>query len=161
ILGQIEPGLSGFFQFWFEDQARLWGEDRHEWQPRVRALLALCSLAHGPLRQQDIQELLPEVFDGRPSVEVAVKDLERLIIGDGRRQGYVFSHPRLGEFVREEILDEPERLSYGKRFLSYGTAAVKGMQAGRSRLPEYVVRWYCTHLIESRATVAAFIPLLT
>jgi hypothetical protein len=160
-LAKHEPGVTGFFQFWFADQARLWGDDRLERETVVRALLSLCSLAKGPLHQEDVQGLNPELFPNSSTVEGAATDLARLIIGDGRKQGYVFSHPRLSEFVREEMLEERERSKCKERFLRYGTEVINQMtQVNREGLSEYVVRWHSTHLLDSGTTGRQFLPLL-
>jgi hypothetical protein len=160
-LQRIEPGLRGFFRYWLEDQERLWGEGRHELEPRVRAMISLCALAYGPLMQEDVLGIKPDLFDETRAVERTAQDLERLVIGDGRRQGYVFSHPRLGEFVREDVLGATERLEYYEAFLNYGKRAVEKLRnCEQTQVPEYVVRWYSTHLVESGSPSAWLEPLL-
>jgi hypothetical protein len=158
---EIEPGLGGFFQYWLDEQVRLWGNERPLREPRARVLMSLCAVAHGPLNQDDIVALAPDVFDGRGAVEAAANDLRRLVMGDGLYQGYVFAHPRLADFVREERLNDRERAEQERRFLDYGKLAIEEFESGgRKTVPEYVVRWYSTHLADSNAESAPFAPLL-
>jgi hypothetical protein len=160
-LQRIEPGLGGYFRYWLDDQIRLWGDERHEQEPRVRALMALCSLAHGPLSQEDVRALAPELFSERRAVEQAAHDLRRLLVGDGRIQGYVFGHPRLADFVRVELLEENERLFHEQRFLDYGRRVIDEFQhGGRGSVPEYVIRWHSTHLSDSGLACLEFRPFL-
>jgi len=46
--------------------------------------------------------------------------LSRFVIGDGMRQGYVFSHPRLENYFLEERLGTAERQEVERRFLTWG-----------------------------------------
>lgn len=49
-LAQIKPGLEGYFERWWEDQKKLWGEDRAPEKIRqAQVLLCLLACAHGPL----------------------------------------------------------------------------------------------------------------
>ena len=72
-LEQIKPGLAGFFDYWLQDQVRIWGGDRRERQPRVRALMAMCSVAHGPLQQADVRNLSLQRFAERGAIETQPK----------------------------------------------------------------------------------------
>jgi Trypsin-like peptidase domain len=161
-LKQMRPGLAGFFDYWFRDQVNLWGEDRIEREPRVRAMMGLCSLAHGPLQQQDLRSLKPEIFAHRGDVDRAAEDLQRLLIGDGRAKGYVVSHPRLADFVREELLEKEELQIYESILLGYCERTVRNLKHSEdSRVPDYVVRWYTTHLIQASSSCIEFLPLLS
>ena len=161
-LEQIKPGLAGFFDYWLQDQVHLWGEDRTEREPRVRALMALCSVAHGPLQQSDVRRIAPDIFSERGAVERAAEDLQRLLVGDGRAKGYVFNHPRLADYVREEQLDDEERHGYENVFLGYCQRAVRNLQTPvEGKVPDYVVHWCSTHFIQASSSCPEFLPLLS
>jgi hypothetical protein len=161
-LHAIQPGLRSFFALWLQDQALLWGENRHEREPRVRAFLALCSLARGRLTNDDIQGLAPQCFGDRASVETTAADLGRFVEGEGRHAGYIIFHPRLGDFLRDEELTEQERLNYSQAFLEYGALATREFAEGEGRtISDYFVRWYGAHIEESGADADSFRTLLT
>jgi hypothetical protein len=163
-LTEVEPGLRGFFKFWLEDQHRLWGNHREESDRQVRGLMALCSVAYGPLATGDCRSLAPETFDSRLAVEKAGEQLERfvLVLGQARsNRRYVFQHSRLASFVREEVLEPDELDGYSLRFLDYCKRAVGQLGSGERKLvSEYVVRWYGVHLETSGACGPEYLPLV-
>jgi len=78
-----------------------------------------------------------------------LKQLARFVIGDGRRQGYVFSHPRLANYFLEERLSAAERQAVEERFLAWGHTTLVALNEGKLR-PEaassYIVQYYGAHL---------------
>jgi hypothetical protein len=61
----------------------------------------------------------PELGLNSWTLEEALRPLSRFVIGDGERQGFVFSHPRLGDYFHER-LGVRERQTTEARFLSWG-----------------------------------------
>lgn len=104
-LERIEPGLRGFFRSWLADQVQIWGTKRHKTEPKIRALLESCAIAHGPLTCEDLRGLNPSLWDSRDDINDSVYDLRRFVevsrVDD--QDGYVMGHSRFSEFVREEI----------------------------------------------------------
>ena len=92
-LRTLQPGLHGYFDRWWEDQRKQWGRDAPLREPTVQATLNLLTTALAPLGKDDLLHLSNlSTWD----LEEALRPLARLVVGDGRTQGYAFSHPRLG-----------------------------------------------------------------
>lgn len=53
-----------------------------------------------------------------------LRPLERLIIGDGLKHGYIFSHPRLGSYFYDKLMDL-DRKDMDLRFIDYGKETLK------------------------------------
>ncbi len=171
-LDKIPPGLDGYFRRWWDDQQRLWGEREPLLRPAVQALLNLLACALGPLSREDVLQLAP------PKVELstwtlgeALRPLNRLVIGDGKDQGFAFSHPRLRDYFYEEMAPT-ERQAMEGRFLSWGETTLKELNEGK-RTPEqaspYLMQYYGTHLEQyysahlerSKSGVEAFLALVS
>jgi hypothetical protein len=163
-LRAIPPGLEGYFARWWEDQRRLWGQERSPLrEPAVQTLLALLSCALGPLGRDDIIHLSPsEARLNTFTLEEALIPLKRFVIGDGRQLGYVFSHPRLGTYFYEQ-LTEQERQDWESRWLAWGQETLIALQA-RQLVPEkaspYIVQYYGAHLERARCGPEALLALV-
>src|SRR4051794_29545895 len=75
--------------------------------------------------------------------------LSRLIIGDGRDQGFTFSHPRLGFHFRDHVLTRQQRANTGTRFIDWGWRTLDALRNGRlkpEQAPAYVVQHFGLHL---------------
>jgi hypothetical protein len=55
----LQPGLKGYFDRWWEDQRRLWGDQAFKLEPAVNAVLNLLACALGPLSRDDVLRLVP------------------------------------------------------------------------------------------------------
>lgn len=159
-----EPGLRGFLRFWVEDQVKLWNSKRHELIPGVRTFLALCSVSYGPLAGEDFLGVAPGVFADRLTLDGTAEDLERLVIaldGSRTRRRYVLQHPRLADFIREELLDPDEVDQYSVRLRDYCKRSVAEFQGGgRKAVSEYVLRWTGVHLESCQSPAREFTPLM-
>lgn len=120
-LRALRPGLAGYFARWWQDQYLLWHEEAERRQATAQLMLNLLAGALGPLSRQDILSLLHTETDFKAD-EIAeqLAPLARFVTGDGVHQGYVFSHPRLGNYFLEERLNEDERQLVETRFLRWG-----------------------------------------
>ena len=163
---QLEPGLEGFFlDYWLEEQSKLWGDKRRWREPRLRAVLGLCSMAHGALAREDIRALAPERFASFDDVQDTASELSRFVIeiADEHGVGFVLEHRRFEEFVREsdKFLSTDERSDFRQRIVRYGLTVMSELTNGRRKqAPDYVVRWHATHLTESQRPMDDFRPLL-
>jgi uncharacterized protein YeeX (DUF496 family) len=164
-LRAIRPGLAGYFERWWKDQRLLWSKASPQREAAAQTLLNLLAGALGPLSKEDILSLAPEQAGfGTGLLEQHLSSLSRFVIGDGMHQGYVFSHPRLGNYFLEERLSEAERQEVERRFLAWGEKTLEALNAGRL-LPEkasaYIVQYYGAHLERVQANARALLSLVS
>jgi hypothetical protein len=98
------------------------------------------------------------------NLEQHVAPLARFVIGDGMRQGYVFSHPRLGNYFLEERLSEVERQEVERRFLTWGAKTLAALNEGRlspEKASAYIVQYYGAHLERAQADARALLALVS
>jgi hypothetical protein len=162
-LRAIQPGLAGYFDRWWQDQRRLWGQHAPLREPAVQAVLTLLASALGPLLQEELLALSPpESGLSTWMLEETLLPLQRFVLGDGRRQGYTLSHPRLGMYFYEQ-LSERERRAAECRFLDWGQGTLGALRSGKlagERVPHYLIQYYGAHLERSGAGADAFLALL-
>ena len=164
-LRSIRPGLVGYFDRWWEDQRRLWGKETRLREPAVQVLLNLLACALGPLSRDDLLHLVPVEMKLKTwDLESHLEFLKRFVIGDGKQQGYVFSHPRLSNYFYEERLSETERQETENRFLEWGEKSLVALNEGRL-LPEqassYIIQYYGIHLERANCDTEAFLSLIS
>lgn len=162
-----EPGYEGYFDDWWAHQKRLW-EARNErplQEPMVLAIRHLLSMAYGPLSTEDIQNLLPETMSADSAFiqEAAIPYLGRFVIGDGRKQGFVFSHPKLADYFRSRLTERDKTMWQG-RFLVWGKRTLADLKTGRANpasVPQYLMQYYGRHLEDTDADIENFLELVT
>lgn len=164
-LHAIRPGLVGYFERWWNDQRLLWSSDAPQREAAVQSVLNLLAGALGPLSQTDIVSLATqEAGLSSDNLERHLEPLARFVIGDGMRQGYVFSHPRLASYFLEERLSEQERQEVEKRFLTWGVQTLNALNQG-DLAPEqasaYIVQYYGAHLERAGASTEALLALVS
>lgn len=166
-LPQLPPGLEGFMDRWMEDQRRQWqarGDDAAQMESDAKSFLYTLSFAYGPLSNTDIGEVAPAdagLADGLRLREL-VRIVSRFVIGDGERQGYVFSHPRLKEYFSPLVRSSMDRRTSHQRYTAYGDRTLRGLQAGTLRLADvsrYIVQNYRLHLVQAEASADEFYRL--
>ncbi len=158
----LKPGLDAYFQRWFEEQHKLWGAAKPIQDKAVRGLFNLCATALGPLKKADILALAPDMLEDSLLLDEAARAVNRLIIGDGVNNGYVFSHPRLGEYFAER-LSEYEYRAWQDRFLNYGRKTLAALEAKAlppGEAPAYIVQYYGAHLIQTCGPASDFYALV-
>jgi hypothetical protein len=158
-LHALQPGLHGYFDRWWEDQRKQWGRDAPLREPAVQTMLNLLATALAPLGKDDLLHLSNlSTWD----LEEALRPLARLVVGDGRTQGYAFSHPRLGQYFREK-LSQHEQRQLEERFLRWGQECVERLCTG-TILPKdvspYLVRALGSHLARAQAGPEAWLRLV-
>ena len=128
-LRQLEPGLNGYFDRWYEkllELNRTKSDSSEKYGRALENLLGLlgCALG-GELSREDIHKLTPpELGLTGLSLDQLLKDLDRFVIGDGLRQGYVFGHPRFADFYYEKKMLPDQRKQCENRYLEYGKKSV-------------------------------------
>jgi F0F1-type ATP synthase delta subunit len=163
-LRTIEPGLKGYFDRWWEEQRQLWGNQAPLREPAVQALLDVLACALGPLSTEDVLRLVPK--ESRLNswmLEEALHPLERFVLGDGKQQNFVFSHPRLGVYFYER-LSESERQMVESRFLDVGCEVCGALNEGKllpKRASSYFVQYYGAHLERAGQSTEVFLSLVS
>lgn len=164
-LARIPPGLEGFFERWWEDQRLLWGDKAPLREREVRTVLSLLATALGPLPRQDLRKLaLPDVqLDTFLLTEQVLPPLRRFVTGDGQQQGYVFSHPRLGQHVYGKM-DPDERRDWDRRFLAWGEETLTRLNQGDlppDEVSPYLVQYLGAHLERAGAAPGKLLSLVS
>ena len=141
-LQTLEPGYKGYFDRWWEDQRKLWGEQAPLKERDVREVLTLLACALGPLTQDDLLALADKSADLHPlTLEDALRPIARFVVGD-RKQGYTLSHPKLGEYFREEVLHQ-EAKQVQRRFAAWAQETLATLVEGET--PAEAVSPYLLH----------------
>lgn len=151
-LERLQPGLEGYFNKWWHEQERLWGQDSPLREQGVQTVLSLLSCALGPLTIEDLRSLshVEESLSSQ-TIRFAVKDLGRFVVGNGDEDGYVFAHPRLAEYFRGKLATSEQR-AYDSRFLSYGRDTLRSLEKRTldpGRVSPYLIQNYGAHLDRS------------
>jgi hypothetical protein len=149
-LTRMEPGLSSFFDQWWEDQQVQWrqqGRDLEHHHELLMQFFYLCAMALGPLSRQEVAELGKQKWTSTQISDIT-RDVGRFVIGNGKRQGWVFSHPKLGQYFSEEAMVDADREEWEERFLDLGRGTLKALCAGQSvrRDRTYGLLHYGAHL---------------
>lgn len=162
-LRSIQPGLTGYFDRWWQDQRRLWGQHAPLREPAVQTVLTLLACALGPLSQEELLALSPPE-SGLTTwlLEETLLPLQRFVLGDGRQQGYTMSHPRLGMYFYEQ-LSERERQAAERRFLTWGQQTLIALGSDHlqvEQVPHYLIQYYGAHLDRAGAHPDALLALV-
>jgi hypothetical protein len=168
-LAQLEPGLEGYFERWWEDQRELWRKHHHDHAPlreqATRTLLNLLSCALGPLKRADLLRL-GRTTDGLEHLtfDDAILPLDRFVVQEGSENGYVFSHPKLAEYHYDQLREAEEQYRWDDVFLEWGRQVTTALAESRLRAedaPEYVVMYFGAHLERAKAPVNDFMTMLS
>jgi CHAT domain-containing protein len=156
-LQNIEPGLAGYFEKWWEDQKELWGEEKPMKELAVREVFNLLSCALGPLTAQDLLFLSSSETELDTWVLEEVRQtLSRLIIeGEGVR-GYTFAHPKLSYYFYDKLKETGEASAWEARFLSWGQQTIDKLKKDMlvpSEVPSYIIQNYGAHLFRNRESI--------
>ena len=153
-----EPGLARYMRLWWKQVERAPGALKSD---DVRRLLYALALACGPLGTDDLAEIAGldplDVLDARAP-------LSRLVIGDGRNLGYVFSHPRIAQFVADEQMTASARAATQQRFLAVcrrNAAALGRTDAPPAAPSRYVLTFCIDHFARGQAPIDDYRLLLS
>ena len=126
-------GLGGYFERWWEEQDKLWGKDFPLKEQTCNAVFSVLACALGPIYQDDILSIIPDdIRLNTFTLKDSMNDLKRFVIGDGRDKGYVFSHPRLGQYFYDSF-SLRERRSWDRKFVDYGEWVLTELNNGYMR----------------------------
>jgi nucleoside phosphorylase len=162
-LQTIEPGLAGYFRREWESLTRQWNDDDPLQEPLAHALLFILSCARGPLSKEDLVALTKDEGGTGVLVNQALASLKRLVIGNAS-SGYVFGHPRFGQFFREEFFGAEEIHDWETRITDYGRGIIARLNAGElapAAVPTYVLQHHANHLIGTRADSSEVFAVIT
>lgn len=149
-LQTIQPKLDGYFDRWWDDQKKLWKKQGKDKTPKiVYEILYILAAALGPITQADIMKLAN--LDYIDELKDAVQDLSRFVMGDGVKQGYFFSHPKLSQHFWDTLKNADKHLVWEQRFLTWGQQTLQGLNnrtvsPGDEKSCRYPVRYYRRHL---------------
>ncbi len=123
-------------------------------------MLSVFACALGPLDQEALLRLtqLSSTWD----LAEALKPLDRFIVGDGKLHGYVFSHPRLGDYFKQE-LSRAEQNKWEKEFLAWGRDTLQALEQGTllpAKAQAYMVQYYGAHLEQAHAKAEMLLTLV-
>ncbi len=171
----IRPGLAGYFADWLDRQRELWRSERREGaevdEAALSAYLVVLACAHGPVMAEELNEIAGRLHPIPATVRTqeALHPLRRFVIGTGRRApdggdtGFVLSHPRLGEFLREEHFDAAFVRRARAAFVDWGKALLARMaEDGRlppAQVPAYALEYLGQHLDDEEAPPAVLMAL--
>lgn len=160
-LADAVPGLHGFFANWWDDQLRLWRDLDSAGSNLVETLLCVLACALGPLSRDDLIDptLLPE-SPTLLQLDAALSHLGRLTVGAGRTNDLVLSHPRFGEFIRDEWIPSSRRADIERRFVHWGERALENATAKTFPAPSsYLISHLGAHLERVGARQEKIAPL--
>jgi hypothetical protein len=156
-LSQIAPGLEGYFEEWWEQQQKLWGQASPLDKPAVIRTLCALSCAQGPITSKELVAVLEPETQPR-EIEKALPALARFVtrtVASGSEPaGYVFQHPRLNEFFHERyVISERE---WHAQFARCGSAQHERLRRGEiapKDFSPYFLQHYGHHLEQAGAKV--------
>ncbi|HEX8702643.1 MAG TPA: hypothetical protein VF815_27665, partial [Myxococcaceae bacterium] len=164
-LHELQPGLEDLFETWFQQEDERWQQKSTAGLRVVmEELLGICATALGPLSQEDLSTVAEGPLRQPAMLRRALVVAGRFIIGDGNRQGFVFSHPRLRDFWFDKMLAPHDRTKWEQRFLALGRETLLALPEptmGRRVPSEYVLRFYGAHLQRAKASPERFYDLLS
>ncbi|WP_145925098.1 ATP-binding protein [Pseudoalteromonas luteoviolacea] len=164
-LGQLAPGYNGYFCQWFAEQEELTCGSNAFNQDSVLAFLALLAHAYGPIQAHDMKQLLETMLPDTPiNLPTLSNALSRFVIGHGNLEGYALSHPALAQFLvsgEAEFLCTSTIERAAQSYINWGELQLQQFEKNPDFEPaEYLIRHYCTHLIECNANPQKLIMLL-
>ncbi len=155
----IKPGLEGYFENWWREL-----EQQQDWKDEVpETVLEVTNLLSAALAPLLREELLALGKMHPVNLDKALSKLGRLISGDGKQRGYVFSHPRLAQYFWEDKLTEAQRGELDQKFLRWGWEVVgklSNKQLSPGQVPPYLVRAFGKHLARVGAEPADWLRLV-
>jgi hypothetical protein len=155
---RVEVGLARYMRTWWDETQAAAGTTGSD---HVKRLLHAVALARSPLSSEDLAEIAElDPLD----VSTARVPLSRLMVGDGLNVGYAFSHPRIAEFVVEELMTAKTRAAMEERYFVHCLEAARSLKAGvpgQKPVSRYVLSFCIDHFERHGAAVADYANLLS
>lgn len=164
-LHQIKPGLGGYFERWWQDQREQWriqGRNPITEQAHLRLLLNAIAASLGPLTLDDLAALHSDLADSTLLREL-LEYVSRWLVGDGKGQGYSYSHPRLGYYFWEQLGSQEQQM-WDKRFCAWGAETLNALNTNQivpKATPVYLLRYYTSHLQRCQLPAEEFYALVS
>lgn len=165
-LKDFEPGLKGYLDQWWMEQRAIWSEQKENplKEKSVVALLDLFAFAAGPLYKDDIFSIIGKEYeiDNTYMLDEALRPLNRFVIGDGKDQGFVFSHPRLAYYFLDEKTPTESKRWEGL-FIHWGKEAVRSFREGKidsEDVSGYLIQYLGTHFERADAELEDWMLLV-
>jgi trypsin-like peptidase len=163
----IKPGYEGYFDRWWDDQKKLWGQEAPLLRKQVQLVFDFLCGSMGGLTRDDLKELDTKNVLTTHSIEFAIDTLKRFVIGiaDEHREteiGYVLTHPKLRDYFWNRLTGK-EKATLENRFVSWGNRIVQALideELDPSNVPSYLLNYYGAHLERSQASPEKFLPFV-
>lgn len=160
-LTKATPGLNGYFSAWWEDQQRLWQSLGGPVSSLVEDILCLLACALGPLSRDDLLD--PALMGARPTLfelDGALEKLSRWIVGHGRRNDLILSHPLFADYLREEWMPVSRVQQVEAQFVGWGEAGLRTLESEPDgNLSPYLIANLGAHFIRAGFAQDRFEPL--
>jgi hypothetical protein len=131
-LDTLTPGFSSYLRRLLSIQEDLWRQEGVDLaKGDVDVALSILSYAHGRLEARDFLNLVETIYQGHGVVTERrlLQPLRRFVIGNGRSgQGYVLSHPKIGECLQEEWYDG-RRTEIQDGFIKWGLTHLRALNS--------------------------------
>lgn len=151
-LSNVEPGYGPYMERWIEHQESAWSALQDPINRRsIDAALAVLSAAFGPMEKDDFVSLVSELNGEVEPLSAAsyIGPIRRFVIGKGTEtDGYVLSHPKLGQYLTEEHFLPTKMKSVHEIFLRWGDRVLlaQGANSATSTVAPYLLQHYMHHL---------------
>jgi hypothetical protein len=171
-LDRIKPGLRGYFEDCLGRQRGVWEQERRgesETQ-KLYAYLSVLACAHGPLTGGELGQLAERAFGAIPGfrIEDTLYPIRRFVINtrdtsQGEEVGYVLTHPKLGEFLREEYFINTRIQRTRQAFAAWGRDILRELDNGAlepRNTPSYLLKYLGQHFEDAGAVGSDFMSLV-
>jgi hypothetical protein len=114
------PGYDRYFQEWFERQCGDWMSANSPTRQKTEAVLAILSVALGPLPHSHFEGLCGRLLGTRPFFLSAadMKPIQRFLIGDGLSAGYAFQHVLFARYFGESYFRQGNLVSVARAVMN-------------------------------------------
>jgi pimeloyl-ACP methyl ester carboxylesterase len=151
-LSRAVPGYGAYISRWIEQQEQSWtASGANINRQSIDAALAVFSGAYGPLEKQPFISLVAKLLrEDMPLSDAGyLSPIRRFVIGRGTEaEGYVLSHPKIGQFLREEYFPALTIEMCHAAFVAWGEREVQRAndQKGLYLIPSYLLQHYVDHM---------------
>jgi hypothetical protein len=158
-LDGMQPGIGPYFKAWLQDQGGLLNEQPSgathsstQIDPRtIHPALAVLGYAKGPLTGNELIAICGAGFPKLPWWSVAkphVAPFRRFVIGNGDDYPFVFSHPKVAEYIRaEECAGLADQAAVA--FFAWGQDHISKLNSGKlpvEKASAYALDYHADHL---------------
>jgi hypothetical protein len=164
-LTALKPGYGFYFDRWFEHLDQAWEREGDRFDANlIDAVMVVLACALGPLPLATLEEVLDRIAPGHAIIsEKTLRPIRRFVFGDGSGSGYVLSHPKLADYLREERFAGGSIVARTRReFALWGHEVAQALNERRrdpASAPRYALLHHTQHLAQlDRAEAVALFP---